>query len=354
MTGPAEQQDPDDLRRSLSRWLQRTLPDARDLEVSSLSAPSAGYSGDTTLFDCTYQHSGARIEQHLVLRRSSAHPLFLDADVGLQWNAMEAAASCGLPVPELVWFEPDPDALGAPFFVMKRVDGLIPPDWPSHHVDGWIKELTTDERARLIDNSMNVLASLHAPGRADAFGFLPSPGSGSLGSYLDWIARWFDWARQDQEYDVVRRGIDYLVANRPHDPGPSVVLWGDARLGNLVFDGSLAVEAILDWEMATVGPAEVDLAWWLMMNWFWSDGMGVTALDAIADRAPTIASYERAAGRTIGDLTYYDVLALVRFSIVIIRQVTRRIETGEFDRGRRVSRSNPVLARLDSMLDAST
>ena len=58
--------------------------------------------------------------------------------------------------------------------------------------------------------------------------------------------------------------LAWCAANRPDGEPPAALLWGDVRLGNVVFDpATCRPRAVLDWDMASVGPAEMDLAWFL-------------------------------------------------------------------------------------------
>src|SRR3546814_11782936 len=59
--------------------------------------------------------------------------------------------------------------------------------------------------------------------------------------------------------------LDYILQNKPAQ-APVNVLWGDATPSNVMFDDEGKVKALIDWELATLGPAELDLAWWLYFD----------------------------------------------------------------------------------------
>src|SRR3546814_11593360 len=91
-------------------------------------------------------------------------------------------------------------------------------------------------------------------------------------------------------------------------------------------DGTVA--ALIDWELAALGPPEIDLAWWLYFDELFSITFGVKRLEGLPDRAETIAIYEKAAGRPVRDMDYYDILPGLRLGIVAIRQTDRPIAIG--------------------------
>src|SRR3546814_1621197 len=108
-------------------------------------------------------------------------------------------------------------------------------------------------------------------------------------------------------------------------------------------DGTVA--ALIDWELAALGPPEIDLAWWLYFDELFSITFGVKRLEGLPDRAETIAIYEKAAGRPVRDMDYYDILTGLRMGIVAIRQADRQIAIG--------NRSEEHTSELQSLMRIS-
>jgi aminoglycoside phosphotransferase (APT) family kinase protein len=103
---------------------------------------------------------------------------------------------------------------------------------------------------------------------------------------------------------LIERTFDWLDANRPAE-GEPVLNWGDARIGNMLYRDFRPV-AVLDWEMATVGPREVDLAWMIFLHTFFADiadRLGLPGIPGFMDRAEMIAAYETQTGHTVRDLS---------------------------------------------------
>ncbi len=90
-----------------------------------------------------------------------------------------------------------------------------------------------------------------------------------------------------------------------------MLLWGDVRLGNLVFDQERRVRAVLDWDLASIGPAEMDLGWHFGLESMMESLFGCR-VEGFPRRDETIARYEEASGRALTDLDWHEVFALVR------------------------------------------
>jgi aminoglycoside phosphotransferase (APT) family kinase protein len=95
-------------------------------------------------------------------------------------------------------------------------------------------------------------------------------------------------------------------------------VWGDARIGNIIFDGT-RVAAVLDWEMVTVGSPEKDLAWAIFLDRHHSEGLGVPRLPGFPSYEEALAHYEALSGHRVRHLHYYQVFAGFRFAVVMMR-----------------------------------
>src|SRR5215218_7244865 len=89
-------------------------------------------------------------------------------------------------------------------------------------------------------------------------------GDGStLADEVAWWRRFLDWAADGSPHPRFVAMLDWCASTCPTPTAPPSLLWGDPRLENLIFDEDREVLAILDWELATIGPAEMDLGWYL-------------------------------------------------------------------------------------------
>jgi aminoglycoside phosphotransferase (APT) family kinase protein len=318
-------------RRQLADWLRARLPAAGDLAVSPLSGPAAtGFSNDTLLFDVAWVEDGRQKTLPLVCRiEPTGFGVFPRYDVAQQFRVMDALHGTPVPVPRMHWLETDPSLLGAPFFVMERVEGRIPSDNPTYHMDGWMKACATDERAAIWTSGLDALAAIHRCD-PDALGidFLdaPPPATDTVGWQLDAWRRYFEWVAGDRRFPTHEAAWEWLQAHRPPASSRAGLCWGDARIGNQIFRDGRCV-AVLDWEMATRGPAEMDLGWFLYMDRHHSEGVGAPRLEGLPDRSASVARWERAVGRTAESIPFWEAFAAWRFATIMIRLGDQLIAT---------------------------
>ena len=78
---------------------------------------------------------------------------------------------------------------------------------------------------------------------------------------------------------------------------PTVLLWGDARIGNIIFDGTMPA-AVIDWEMVTLGSPEVDLAWAIFVDRHHSEGIETSRLAGFPSVEASVARYESLTGQS--------------------------------------------------------
>jgi aminoglycoside phosphotransferase (APT) family kinase protein len=104
-----------------------------------------------------------------------------------------------------------------------------------------------------------------------------------------------------------------------------VLNWGDSRIGNIIYRDYLPV-AVLDWEMATAGPPEVDVAWLVFMHIFMQDMVtrhGFPGLAGLFEGDQVLSLYEEFSGERLEELSWYIAFAGVRFAIILLRMGLR-------------------------------
>ena len=189
------------------------------------------------------------------------------------------------------WYEASPELLGAPFYVMDRVCGLVPADRPSYHAEGFLTELDPATRERMWWSGLSAMARVHAIDPR-AIGVDLGPLDDPVGARLDHWTQFVAWASPDR-LPYFDEAMDWLRRNRPYPSAPPSIVWGDAKLSNILFEDGEA-RALLDWELATVGPAEDDLAHWLWLDHHSAMGAGTGRLPGLPDRQQTAGLVRRA------------------------------------------------------------
>ena len=329
--------DRDDLHRRLVAWLAGRVDEP---EVSELFVPeSNGMSSETLLFDATWRQASERHLQPCAARLApdlAAAPVFPVYDLERQFRVMRLIGErSSVPVPATLWFEPDAAALGSPFFVMERVDGLVPPDVMPYPFGSWVTEASEADRRRLQDSAVQTLAALHDADVTAAdtdFLELDRPGDSALRRHVADTAAYYEWVVSDgARSPLIERGFAWLDEHWPDDEGPATVSWGDARIGNMMFRDFEPV-AVLDWEMAAVGPREIDLGWMIYLHRFLDDiavDAGLPGLPGFMRRSDVATTYESAARYRPRDLDFFTLYAALRHAVVMSRVARRQVLFGE-------------------------
>ena len=313
------------VRLRLLEWFARQLPEASAITVSPLKRPGAGISNETYFFDLQWQRGAQTVSKQLVMRWPPQGFKVFPAsayDMGKQFKLLQALAKTAVPVPPAHWLEEDASVVGAPFYIMEKVEGWVPSDFPPYHVEGPLFDASQPERLQAWWNAIDTIAQIHTlDWKAAGLGFLSEPAAGS--DFMRKQIATFDAVfalNQEPMPAVLAHTRDWLLQYCPK-PKHIGLCWGDARLGNMLLQGT-GMAAVLDWEMACLGDPESDLGWFSHIDWATSVGRSKNPFPRMAglpDMAQTIAHYEQHTGRTVENLHYYEVFATWRLAILFTR-----------------------------------
>ncbi|MFE6624589.1 phosphotransferase family protein [Streptomyces sp. NPDC057740] len=325
--------DREELTRRLTAWLGTRLPGA---EAVGVTVPeSNGMSSETLLFDIEHPEPPLRTCALRLAADPAAYTVFPVYDMPRQYRTMRVVAEhTDVPVPKVLWLEEDPGPLGAPFFVMERVDGRVPPDVMPYTYEGnWLHAASDGERAHLEAATIGVLAGLHDQVPLDQAEFLTLPGEGdALRRHVTAQRVYYEWVVDGRARSpLIEDAFARLEELWPRDPGTPVLNWGDARIGNIVYDG-FEPAAVLDWEMAALAPREVDLGWTVYLHRFFQDltaAFGQRGLPDFLRRDRLEARYADLTGHTPHDMDFHTLYAALRHAIVMLRIAYRQAHFGE-------------------------
>ncbi|MCU1461765.1 MAG: putative aminoglycoside phosphotransferase [Acidimicrobiales bacterium] len=253
-----------------------------------------------------------------VLRRPPMGQVLATAhDVGREFRVQDRLSGSAVPVPAMVAACSDPSVIGAPFYLMETLDGVVYADTES------VSHLSDADAASASNRLVDVLARLHAVDAGAA-------GLGDLGrpdGFLErqvgrWCTQW-ETAKQ-RDLPAIDAVAVRLRAALPATSASGIV-HGDYSFNNTMWSREQPGEmlAVLDWEMATLGDPLTDLGmlvtyWGPVGELLWRNRdpqahrakAGFPGPDALIDR------YARASGRALDDIDFYRVLATFKLAVI--------------------------------------
>lgn len=292
--------------------------------VGELSAKVIGH-GRSNL---TYRVDSG--EESWVLRRPPlSHVQPTAHDMSREFRVISALAPTGVPVPEAIALCDDLDVLGAPFYIMEYVDGLVPVD-PHEVARRWGE----GDRRRIGEELVDTLVALHAVEPAEV-------GLADFGKPQGYIER--QVRRFTEQYeraktrdlpeleDLARRLAAAMPAESEH-----TIVHGDYRLDNSILSADGHIAAVLDWEMATLGDPLADMG---LLRMYWANRAGDGDRPMVANNAvislpgfPTwdeaSARYAERSGRDLSHLDFYTVLAHFKLAVILENMHARFLAGG--------------------------
>lgn len=331
----------------LSKWLSTVMPGGITPEITVESGvDSNGMSSETIMLTGRWEEDGEPKEQKWVARVAPTAddvPVFSSYRLDHQFEVMRQVGELtDVPVPNVRWMDTTGEVLGTPFFLMDRVDGQVPPDVMPYTFGGnWFADAPLERQRELQDSTVEVLAKLHAiPDAAERFGFLSEidpPGDTPLRRHFGWLKDWYEYAVPDiGRSPLVERALAWLEENFPEDvaASDSVLIWGDSRIGNVLYD-NFRPSAVLDWEMATIGPRELDVSWIIFAHMVFQELAGMAGLPGLPDvmrEEDVRATYRELTGVELGDLRWFYIYSGVIWCCVFMRTGARRVHFGETEK----------------------
>jgi len=288
----------------------------------------------------TYQLTAG--EQRCVLRRPPLGAIKRGHDMGREYKVQHELRNVFKAVPEVYAYCDNLNVMGAPFYLMEKVEGIIlnleaaqkrkisAPEFVAISqawMDTWVELHNVDIRA----------AGLQNLGRPDAY---------VERQVTNWSSQYLKAATM--EISSVQHLIKWMQENqaRQYD---HCLIHNDYRYDNVVFkdDSWTSINAVLDWEMCTIGDPLMDLGttlgYWTMASDGPLDKIGIpspTIMDGNPGRIALAELYEKKSGRKVDHLVFYYVFGLFKFA-VIAQQIFYRYDKG--------LTNNPKFAHLDKL-----
>jgi aminoglycoside phosphotransferase (APT) family kinase protein len=339
----------------LARWLCKNGVKAAD-QLPTVELIAGGRSNLTYRLTFPAPAQPAR----LVLRRPPlGHVLPTAHDMRREYRVISALHGTDIPVAGPVAFCDDPDVIGAPFYVMEHVDGLV------LRTREQAAQITPDQAGQVSERLAEMLAAIHGLDTERA-------GLSDFGRPAGYLRRQLSrWQRQ-WELSVTREvpGYDDLVARLEaglpaEGAAEGTLVHGDFRVDNVLIDAAARprIAAVVDWEMSTLGDPLADLALTLV---YWADpgdtdwvdvevGASVTSAPGFLTREEFAASYAAHSGRDLSGIGYYMAFGCFKLAVVLEGINARFLQNKTVGEGfDREGRAVPVLIRrAHRMLDSN-
>jgi aminoglycoside phosphotransferase (APT) family kinase protein len=266
-----------------------------------------------------------------VLRRPPlGHVLATAHDMGREHRILAALAPTDVPVAPVVGLCTDDDVNGAPFYVMRFVDGTVVRDVAT------AESLRVEQRQAAGRSIVDILARIHAVD-VDAVGL------GDLGrrdGYIErQLKRWYGQFNKSRNRDVplVDEVHDRLLATIP-EQGPATIVHGDYRLDNCMLAADGTIAAVLDWEICTLGDPLADVG---LLQVYWADpsepthsGLpSPTSVDGFPRKAELLERYAEASGRDLSQIDYYVAFGYWKLACIIEGVYARYVAGAMGNRG---------------------
>jgi len=250
-----------------------------------------------------------------VLRRPPLGQVLATAhDMGREHRIISALAPTDVPVPTTIGLCPDDSVNGAPFYVMEFVEGTIVRDLSVG------ESLTIDQRRTASESIVDVLARIHAVD-------LEAVGLADLSRHEGYIERqlkrWYGQFEKSKTRDlpVLDQVYDSLLSQVP-EQGPATIVHGDYRLDNCMIGADGAINAVLDWEICTLGDPLADVG---LLQVYWNDPDdpnpaavgGATTLDGFLRRDQLMERYADASGLDLSGIDYYVAFGYWKLACII-------------------------------------
>jgi aminoglycoside phosphotransferase (APT) family kinase protein len=264
--------------------------------------------------------------REFVVRRPPLHSVLPTAhDMGREHRIIDALGPTPVPVPEAMAYCADPEVIGAPFYVMSYVAGIVLNDTGTA-----TRELDPEAREHAGWSLVDALVALHEVD-VDAVGL------GDLARRDELVRRqlkrWhaqFD-ASKTRDLPIIDRVHDRLAASIPEQT-ESTVVHGDFRLGNCVVDHGGEIQAVLDWEICTLGDPRADVGY-VLATWaepgdpLRADDHNPTLTPGFTTRDALLERYAARSSRDVSAVPYFVAFSFWRLAC-ILEGVLARIIAG--------------------------
>ncbi|MDD9964386.1 MAG: phosphotransferase family protein [Gammaproteobacteria bacterium] len=324
------------IAQPLTAFFASRMPEAANVQIAGIDTPPAdsGFSAENFFVDLTWVEGRRPRQARYVVRRQAQREMFPGRSFSQERRIQDILSTkTDLPVPRILAHEDDPAVLDGRFYVMEHLPGATPPVAAPHEA-GMLAKLSEPARRKLWFSGLDRLGEIHRLDPVDlGLIFVSKPGdSGSeLSSLLDYWERHYMRSCHGEPLQLMTDAMAWLRSHQPEEREPSLV-WGDARIGNMLFDDDQNCVGIVDWELASLGDPLQDLAYWTYSDDHFVHIASDGALPGWPTLEETVDAYERASGRAVEErrFKYYRLVAGYWIVCTLSQLVAVKKQVGQF------------------------
>ena len=294
-----------DIADKFITYLAHRMPGASDFSVEDITRIHGGASRETYAVRASWSEGGATVTRGLILRRDPVASL-IETERDLEFNAYRAFHPTGVPVPEPLFLETETKWLDRPFFVMEQIEGCVAGSPFNPEPYGQLANKIGRQFWSILGTiaaqdpeKLGLTASMEVPAPDQCWRIA-----------LDY---WEGEINKDEltPQPIARAAIRWLRRNPPPPAQRIVMVHGDYRTGNFLYNESGEIRAILDWEMCHLGDPYEDIAWAADPLWAFERAERPGGMIA---RSEALRLWEEASGMKIDPvaLRWWEVFAAVK------------------------------------------
>jgi aminoglycoside phosphotransferase (APT) family kinase protein len=292
----------------------KSVTDQQDLVLENLKRLTGGASKEQFTFDLTWNRvagenpSGKRETRKLILRMDPSESV---VETHRLREAQVLRAMWGeVPVPEVFWVDHTAESLGHPFLIAGFLEGIVQPE-DGGKVTGLGMYFEPGLRDALQDQFVRHLATIHTVDwRNKDLSSYDAPEAGTRQANEWSLGLWERVWEEDtlEAHPVMEQALLWLKENMPVVDNP-VIIHGDYRSGNFMYDDNQQINAILDWELCHIGDFHEDLAYNRCKLLGTADGSGGVRCSGLLYFDEFVEKYQAYTGYTVDPklLTWYDI-----------------------------------------------
>jgi aminoglycoside phosphotransferase (APT) family kinase protein len=291
------------MRTRIEAYLHAVMPDKDGLRVTEFQSIDQGNSNKMAGFKLCWRDGGSTRRRSYILRMPSEKSIMEPYDPVKEYLLLKALMATRVPVPPVLVMEEDESILGKPFLIMERVSG--------NTLSFAFHAQTPEKKQRLVREYASTLADIHSTPWEDLRRTslkVPVDASQFAAEEVNKCA-----AGLREIHGIPRLLLEDAIGELSESipaSGELTLVHGDYNVGNVLFNGE-KIAAVLDWETAGIGDPAVDIGWLYPAN---SMTLGLPL-----HRDDFIDIYQRAGGRCMDNLPFYQSLAMVKLTMTGIR-----------------------------------